>query len=196
MSHHPLSRWRSCSSCLFSQHKCFRNSPQTGWIVSLGYEQTAWLMRQVGKDSAMKKKRRKALFLAFRMELGHKGNFVNHASFVIRMVEDNYFVLCLIWVNQLLIANWGFKNFPDMARQNQLTSLDKEVGQFWLENQVRWGTRLPADMALVWKDTLVQDLKFCLDDENFMCAWEIGLRWVRLGDSGEFTIFNHFVLSH
>lgn len=81
---------------------CFHNINVLGtlhrlaWIVSLGYEQTVWVMRQVGKDSAMKEKRRKALFLAFRMELGHKGDLVNHASFVIRMVEDNYFVLCLI----------------------------------------------------------------------------------------------------
>lgn len=74
-------KMRSCSSCLLSRHKCFRNSPQTGWIVSLGCEQIVWVMRQVGKDSAIKKEGWRALSLAFRMELGHKGNFVNHASF-------------------------------------------------------------------------------------------------------------------
>ena len=82
-----LCEMRSCSSCLLSRHKCFRNSPQTGWIVSLGYEQIVWVMRQVGKDSAIKTGGWKALSLALRMEPGHKGNSVNHASFVIRMVE-------------------------------------------------------------------------------------------------------------
>lgn len=53
----------------------------------MGYEQIVWVMRQVGKDSAVRKGGWKALSLALRMELGHKGNFVNHVSFVIRMVE-------------------------------------------------------------------------------------------------------------
>lgn len=154
---------RSCSSCLFSRPKCFRNSPQTGWIVSLGYEQIVWVMRQVGKDSGIKKGKWKSLSLAFRVELGHKGNFVNHVPFVIRMVEAFFSTAIILSsvsseLNQLLTANRGVKNFPDTVRQNQLTLLDKGKVQFWLENQVRWGTRLTVDMVLVWKGTLVQDL--------------------------------------
>ena len=141
---------RSCSSCLLSRHECFRNSPQTGWGVSLGCEQIVWVMRQVGKDSAIKKGECKALSLAVRMGVGHEENLVCHASFC----EDNgggIFSTTIILssvsseLNQLLIANRGVKNFPGTARQKQPTSPDKGGGWFWLENPVRWGTRLPAD---------------------------------------------------
>lgn len=94
------------------------------------------MRRQVGKDSGIKKGGWKALSLAFRMELGHKGDFVNHASFVIRMVEAFFSTTIILpsvtsELNQLLIANRGVKNFPDTARQNQLHLIKEWVDSDW-----------------------------------------------------------------
>lgn len=93
-------------------------------------------MRQVGRDSAINKGGWKALSLALRMELGHKGNFVNHGSFVIRMLEaffKNTIILSSVSpeLNQLLMANRGVKNFPDVVGQNQRDLMKEWVDSAW-----------------------------------------------------------------
>lgn len=100
-------KMRSCSSCLLSCHKCFRNSPQTGWIVSLGCKQIVWVMRQVGKDSAIKKEGGKLFLCLSEWSLDTKGTSLIMPPFVIRMVEaffpnHYYFVLCLVWVKPIV----------------------------------------------------------------------------------------------